>query len=349
MFGSRATTAIIPGLAAAALVLTACSSEQGADEVRLITYDSYSISEDTLAAFTEQTGIQVSVIPSGDAGEIVNRALLTKENPEGDVLFGIDDSLLSRALEEGLFTAYEAADLDVVPTELRVDTENRVTPIDTGEVCLNYDIAALAERGLEPPASLADLAEPEYADTLVVQNPATSSPGLAFLLATVAEFGEDGYLAYWEQLRDNGVQVDNSWDSAYYTSFTGGGSGGDRPIVVSYASSPAAGVYFSEDPTAEAPTAAVLSGCYRQIEFAGVLANSPNQTAAQQFIDFMLSETYQADIPLNMWVYPAREGIELPEVFQYAPAPDEALSLPADEVADNREEWVEAWTDTMQR
>ena len=341
---------------AAALALTGCSGSDDAtsdtggeapDTVRLVTYDSYAISEETLAAFSEETGFEVEIIRGSDAGEVVNRAILTKGNPEGDVLFGIDNTLLSRGLDEGIFFPHRAAGMDAVPRDLQLDPENRVTPVDTGEVCLNYDRAAFDAAGVEPPTTLDDLTDPRYRDMLVVQDPGISSPGLAFLLATIERYGEDGYLDYWQQLKDNGVEIAPGWSEAYYGQFSAA-SDGDRPIVVSYASSPAAEVMFAEEPLAESPTAAVLDGCYLQIEFAGVLANAANPEGARALVDFMLTPTYQNDIAPNNFVYPVVEGAELPQEFlDHAPQPADAVQLPPQQVAENRDQWVSDWTDLM--
>jgi thiamine transport system substrate-binding protein len=318
--------------------------------ITLLTHDSFDISEEVLAAFTEETGITVELLPSGDAGSMLNQAILTKDSPQADVLFGVDSTFLSRALDEDLFVAYESPALDGVDESLVLDPEHRATPIDTGDVCLNYDKAALAESGLEPPQDLADLADPAYAGTLVVENPATSSPGLAYLLATVAEFGEDGWQDHWQALRDNDVEVAAGWEEAYYGSFSGAaGSPGDRPIVVSYASSPPAEVIFAEEPPDEAPTGVVEGSCYRQIEFAGILQGTEHEEAARQLIDFMLSPTFQEDVPLSMFVYPVID-VELPAEFvEHGAQPEDPYLLDAEVVAANRDAWIEEWTEIVLR
>ena len=345
-------------LLAAALTLAACGDDAGTDAapeqptttITLVTHDSFDVSEEVLDVFTEETGIRVELLAAGDAGSMVNQAILTKGSPQGDVLFGIDNTFLSRALDEDLFVPYESPALADVDESLVLDPEHRVTPIDTGDVCLNYDKAGLEEAGLEPPTTLADLADPAYAGTLVVENPATSSPGLAYLLATIAEFGEDGWQDHWRALRDNDVEVASGWEEAYYTSFSGAaGSPGDRPIVVSYASSPPAEVIYAEEPLDEAPTGVVEGSCYRQIEFAGILAGTEHEEEARQLIDFLLSETFQADIPLNMFVYPVID-VELPEEFvEHGAQPDDPYLLDPEQVSERRDEWIEEWTEIVLR
>ncbi len=235
---------------------------------------------------------------------MLNRALLTAGDPQGDVIFGIDDSVLSRALDGDLLEAYTSDELANVDPEF-ADVDDHVTPIDHGEVCLNVDRAWFAGRGIAPPRTLEDLTQPRYRNLLVVENPATSSPGLSFLLATVDRFGEGGWERYWRALRANGVLAVDGWEEAYTQQFSGAaGSPGKRPIVVSYATSPAAEVIFASKPLDEAPTAAVEDGCYRQVEYAGVLRGAKNEEGARQLIDFMLSERFQADVPGSMFVYP---------------------------------------------
>ena len=318
--------------------------------ITLVTHDSFDISESVLEEFTAETGITVEVLPSGDAGSALNQAILTKGDPQGDVFFGVDNTFLSRALEEDLFIPYESPALDRVDPDVRLDDEHRVTPIDTGDVCLNYDKAALEEAGVAPPETLQDLLDPAYAGMLVVENPATSSPGLAFLLATIDEFGTDGWQDYWRELAANDIEVTAGWEEAYNGSFSGAaGSTGDRPIVVSYASSPPAEVIFAEEPPEEAPTGVVVDTCYRQIEFAGILRGTEHEEEARELIDFMLSDTFQSDIPLTMFVYPVTD-VELPEEFvEHGARPDDPYLLDADVVAENRDQWIEQWTDIVLR
>ena len=318
--------------------------------ITLVTHDSFDVSDEVLEEFEADTGIEVEVLMAGDAGTVVNQAILTEGDPQGDVLFGIDNNLLSRAFAEDLFVVYESPALDRVPAELVLDAEHRVTPIDLGDVCLNYDIAALEERGLEPPTSIDVLTDPAYAGTLVVENPATSSPGLAFLLATVEEYGRDGWQEYWQGLVDNDVEVASGWEEAYYGSFSGGGgSEGDRPIVVSYATSPVAEVVFAEEPIDEPPTGVVAESCYRQIEFAGILQGTEHEAEAQALIDFLLSDTFQEDIPLKMFVHPVVD-VELPEAFvEHGVRAEEPYLLPSATVADNRDDWIEEWNEIVLR
>ncbi len=317
----------------------------------LLTHDSFSVPEELLAGFTDETGITVEVLAAGDAGTAINQAILTRDNPTADVLFGVDNNLLTRTLDEDLFIPYEAPGLATVPDELELDDQHRVTPISFGDVCLNYDRIALDEAGVAPPEVLLDLLDPEYAGMLVVQDPASSSPGLAFLLATIATFPDDADFTwehFWRDLAANDVLVASGWEEAYYGQFSGGAGEGDRPLVVSYASSPPAEVYYADPQPDEAPTGVVTDGCFRQIEFAGILEGTEHVEAAQQFVDFLLSVEVQESIPLNMFVFPANAEAELPDVFvDHTTVPETTAEVDAADIEANREAWIQTWTDIL--
>ena len=329
----------------------AAAPDEPADDVtiRLMTHDSFDVSTDVLEAFTTETGIDVEVVPMGDAGTALNQAILTADQPQGDLLFGVDTTFLSRALDADLFQSYESPRLEAVPERYQLDPEHRLTPIDVGDVCLNYDVGWFEDAGIPVPQDLSDLLDEQYEGLLAVQNPATSSPGLAFLLATIDHFGESGYLDAWETLRDNDVLVTDGWTEAYYGEFTAA-SDGDRPIVVSYAASPPAEVFFADPMPDEAPTGVIEASCIRQIEFVGILGSTEHPDEAQQLVDFMLSTTFQEDIPLTMFVFPVVDDAELPEVFvEHAVLPDDPLDLDPQVIGENREEWIDEWTRTVLR
>ena len=352
----------ITGLLLIILFLTACGT--GGDtavpendapaKLTLMTHDSFAISEEVLQAFEAENNVTVEILPSGDAGAAVNQAILAKDNPLADLFFGVDNTFMSRALEADIFEAYESPALGSIRDDLKLDESNRLLPVDYGDVCLNYDKAWFAEKGLPIPASWEDLLDPAYEGLLVVENPATSSPGLAFMLATAAAFGADGeydFLDYWADLRANDVMVTNGWEDAYYGQFTVGG-GGERPLVVSYASSPPAEFIFADPPADESPTASIVQPgmCFRQVEFVGILKGTENRALAEKFVDFMLGQTFQEDIPLNMFVFPANEQAALPQAFtDWAQIPDQPADLSPDEIAANRDAWIEAWTEVVLR
>lgn len=348
--GRRRTARAAAILTASALALAACSVVGGAGDddgegVVLITHDSFAVSDDVRAAFEEETGLALDVRSIGDAGAMVNQLVLSKDAPLGDVVFGVDTTFASRALDEDVLEPYTSPAAGEEIGALAVDDSGRLTAISYSDVCVNVDHEWFAEAGIPEPVTLTDLADPTYRDLLVVQDPASSSPGLSFLLATIGAFGEDGWEDYWAGLRENGVKVTAGWSDAYYVDFSGPSSEGDRPLVVSYASSPPYEVPEGAD---LAPTGALLETCFRQVEYAGVLAGAENADGAQALIDFMLSDTFQNDVPEQMYVYPASASATLPEGWvAFAPLSPAPFDVAPEAIAANRQAWIERWTDVV--
>ena len=342
---------ILVGATALLTIVTACGNDDGngseptPDKLTLLAYESFTPSEGIFDAFTAETGIKVDVVTGGDAGELVAKAVLTAGNPEGDVLWGVDNTLASRAIDGGVFVPHvstHANDLD--PAARKLVSDDLMTPVDTGDVCVNYDKKWFDDKGLTPPATLADLIKPDYKGLLVVQNPNTSSPGLAFLLATIAEFGENSWQDFWSSLRDNDVKIVDGWTEAYTVEFSGSSGKGDRPLVVSYASSPPAEVVYSDPPVDEPPTGVIEATCFRQVEFAGVLRGTKYPRAAGQLVDYLSGPEFQADLPLTLFVNPANTKVELPKVFtDFAATPDDPLSIDPALIEKNRTTWLESW------
>lgn len=327
---------------------------QEAVTLTLMTHDSFDASEEVLAQFEAEHNVQLELLPSGDAGTALNQAILARDNPLADVFFGVDNTFLSRALDGDIFEPYESPLLERIPNQLQLDESNRLLPVDYGDVCLNYDIAYFEENNLAPPDGLDALIEDDYTGLLVTENPATSSPGLAFMLATIAQYGTEGdytYLDYWSDLRDNDVMITNDWNEAYYGNFTVA-SDGNRPLVVSYASSPPAEVIFADPPVDEAPSGVITANgaCFRQVEFVGILRGTEHRDLAESLVDFLLGETFQEDIPLRMFVFPANENAELPDEFlEYTEVPEVTAQVDPQSIEENREVWIEAWTETVLR
>lgn len=316
----------------------------------IMTHDSFAVSEQVLDKFQSDTGIQVKFLKSGDTGTAVNKAILAKDKPLADVFYGVDNTFLSRALKENIFEPYNSPLLNEIANDFILDPEHGALPVDFGDVCLNYDIAFFEQEGIQPPQNLEDLLKPQYKDLLVVQNPATSSPGLAFLFATIGRFGDPGYLDYWQGLVKNNVLVVNDWEVAYYQEFSR--AGGSKPIVVSYGSSPPFEVLYAESPIEEPPTAAITKNdsCFRQVEFVGILRGTQHRELAEKWIDFMLSPTFQEDIPLQMFVFPLNKNAKLDETFQkYLAIPESTAFVSPEEIADKREIWIRDWTEVVLR
>ncbi len=333
------------------LFLVSCSSP-GTPVLTVMTHDSFAISEEVLTAFEQENQVKVVFLASGDSGAALNKAILSQDAPLADVFYGVDNTFLSRAVEAGIFEPYASPLLSTIPDEFELDPEHQALPVDYGDVCINYDRTWFADRGLDVLASLEDLLKPEYRGLLVVENPATSSPGLAFLLATISTFGDPGYLEYWSALKANEVTVVDGWSTAYYTNFSASSGRGAQPLVVSYASSPAAEVIFADPPITEAPTASLLApeACFRQVEFVGILKGTRNRPLAEKFIDFMLGKQFQEDLPLQMFVYPVNQQADLPlEFIRWAQVAKQPAMLDPARIAAGRDGWIKAWTETVLR
>ncbi|MDR7302795.1 thiamine ABC transporter substrate-binding protein [Haloactinomyces albus] len=331
---------VVAALTAGCSLIGAQGSEQGTRTVTLVTHDSFAVADETLANFERRSGIEVTIQRRGDAGALTNKLVLTKANPIGDVAYGIDSTFASRALDEGVFVPYEPAGAKKIPQRYSIGSGNRLTPIDAGDVCVNIDTRWFAEHRIPEPTSLRDLTEPRYRGLLAVPSPATSSPGLAFLLNTITTFGESGWKEYWRGLVANDVRITSGWQQAYNQDFSGSAGRGSRPIVLSYASSPAAEVR----PDGTSRTRALLDTCYRQVEYAGVLAGAEHPEAARAVMDFLVSRRFQAQVSEQMYVYPVVRGVALPESWQkVAPRPQRPAEMSPDRIERNRQRWVQQW------
>ena len=316
------------------LGITACttssntSTDATPDEVTLLAYDAFTPQEGIFDAFTAATGAKVKVVTGGDSGVLISKAILTAGTPEGDVLWGLDNTLLSRAQKAELLTSYE--------------------PVDTGDICVNYDKRWFASRNIAPPTSLEDLALPAYKNLLVVQDPVASSPGLGFLLGTIAHFGVDNWQNYWKSLKENGVHVSPDWTSAYTIDFSGSSGKGKYPLVVSYGSSPPAEVLYAEKPIDTPATAVIKSTCFRQTEYVGALRGTRNPKLAAQLISYLQDVPFQESMPLSLFVFPVNKKATLPDLFtKFAVAPKNPLTLEPADIEKNRDSWLSTWREII--
>jgi len=317
------------------IITTACSSptantstDATPNEVTLLAYDAFTPQEGIFDAFTAATGAKVKVVTSGDTGTLISKAILTAGNPEGDVLWGIDNTLLSRAQKAKLLTSYE--------------------PVDYGDICVNYDKQWFTSRNVAPPMSLEELALPTYKNLLTVQDPVASSPGLGFLLGTIAHFGANNWQGYWKSLKANGVHVSADWTTAYTIDFSGSSGKGKYPLVVSYGSSPPAEVLYAEKPIDTPPTAVIESTCFRQTEYVGVLRGTRNPNNAKKLISYLLDVSFQESMPLSLFVFPINKKATLPDLFiKFAVTPKTPLTLDPSEIEKNRDSWLSSWRDII--
>ena len=317
------------------IIASACSSptantstDATPNEVTLLAYDAFTPQEGIFDAFTAATGAKVKVVTSGDTGTLISKAILTAGNPEGDVLWGLDNTLLSRAQKAELLTSYE--------------------PVDYGDICVNYDKQWFASRNIAPPTSLEDLALPTYKNLLTVQDPVASSPGLGFLLGTIAHFGADNWQGYWKSLKANGVHIAPDWTTAYTIDFSGSSGKGKYPLVVSYGSSPPAEVLYAEKPIDIPPTAVIESTCFRQTEYVGALRGARNPNNATLLISYLLDIPFQESMPLSLFVFPINKKATLPDLStQFAVTPKNPLTLDPVDIEKNRDSWLSTWRDIL--
>ena len=352
---TRALAITITTALATTLALGGCSLSGGSDDtaapgserVVLVTHDSFSLPKELKAQFEKESGYQLVVRQSGDAGALTNKLVLTADDPTGDVAFGVDNTFASRALKGKVFADYTPAPLPagVGAFDLPGDGGRKLTPVDDGNVCVNIDTTWFDAHHVTPPATLDDLTKPAYRNLFVTPGATTSSPGLAFLLATIARYGDTGWQDYWKKLLANGTKVDEGWEDAYTVDFTQGGGKGDRPIVLSYDSSPAFTVAGGGS-----TTKALLDTCFRQVEYAGVLAGAKNPKGAQAFVDFLLGHDAQAALPDAMYVFPVVEGTPLPADWStYAVQPTKPWTVSPQDIDAHRDEWLRTWSDLVSR
>lgn len=345
---------------AASLVTTGCgfdtesgessgSSSGSSDDtarptITVVTYDSYYLDETVEKSIEDRLGVEIEISASGDGAEALSAAILTAGRPEGDVFFGVDNILLGRALADDVFVELDESlvpNLDSVPDGLQLDSSGKLVPIDVGPVCVNYDKAWFETNGITPPTTLEQLATAPYSELLVVQSPVTSTPGLVFLSATYSALG-DAADDYWTSLADGGALVVGGWTEAWNEQYTV--NGGDYPLVLSYASSPPAEVFYSDGELTEPASGVIEATCAEQVEFAGVLRGTENEELATKVLNEMLSVEWQESLPLSNFVYPARDDVELPEVFaSFAPRPEATIPLDPTIVDENRERWIDRW------
>jgi thiamine transport system substrate-binding protein len=310
-------------------------------DLAIYAYDSF-VSEwgpagKVIPLFEKLHGVKVNIISVGDAGQVLNRAILEKNKPRADIVLGIDNNLLAKAIDAGVLIPYRSPNISRIPVELLFDPTFHVTPFDHGHFAIVYDSKRLAN----PPKSLADLLKPEYKDSIILQDPRTSSPGLGFLLWTVAVYGDD-YTDYWHRLQPNILTISEGWDTAYglFTS-------GEAPMVLSYTTSPAYHVEYEQSTRYRA--AVFNEGNYLQVEGMGIVKGTKNLALAKKFIDFIITEEFQREIPLTNWMFPVNPDVKLPDSFDYAPKPEQSLSLSSEQIRRNQDRWIEGWLEAVTR
>lgn len=317
-----------------ALGLAACGSPDDGRTVTMLTHDSFDLPASVIAEFHATTGMTLKIAKSGDAGKLASQIALTPGSPKGDLVYGIDNTFASRPVEAGALLEYVSPAASNGASDYALPSApGLLTAVNRGDVRLNVDSAWYDRRDVLPPASLDDLLKPEYRGQAALLDPGTSSPGISFLLTTVGQ-KRGGWQNYWRGLVANGATIVSGWEVAYNQLFSAGAGHGTKPIVISYASSPAA----------TPGTAALLETCFRQVEYAGILKGAANVDGARKAIDFLLGPTVQKALPSSMYVYPVTRNIRLPDGWATrAPMPEWTVNMPPDYIAKNREQWLQQW------
>ncbi|RRD51646.1 thiamine ABC transporter substrate-binding protein [Buchananella hordeovulneris] len=342
--------------ACAASLLAACAGGQpaptagdaaagGADkEVVVLTHNSFELPAELITKFEQSSGYRLQLVPSGDGGELVNKLALTKDAPLGDAVYGVDNTFASRALQEGVVAPVEL-ELPAGVADYQVAGRSELTPIDMGDVCVNADKAWFDAQGLAVPQTFADLTKPEYRGLLVALNPATSSPGLAFMLATVGHFGEEKFTDFWRQLADGGLRVSDGWSEAFGADFSAGEGKGKYPLMVSYASSPS---YFVNDDATATTVVNLPDTCFRQVEYAGVLTGAKEPEGAKAFLEFLLSKEVQEVLPDVIYMYPVRQDAALPEkLAKFGPLSPHPITVDPEQIDAHRADWITKWNEAV--
>lgn len=318
--------------------------EQQSATVTVITHDSFALDPKLKKKFETDNDVELKLVQQGDVGTLVNKLVLTKDSPLADAVYGIDNTFASRAVEEGVLAPGTSTR---APEEFALEGEgaDQLAAVDYSDVCINIDDTWFAKEKVAPPKTLDDLTEPAYKGLTALPAATSSSPGLAFLIATIAAQGDD-WQDYWTRLVANDVEITSGWSEAYEGQFTQGGGKGRRPIVLSYSSSPPFTVGDDGKPT----TSALLDTCFRQVEYVGVLKGSTNTDGAEKFVEFMQSDAVQASLPDSMYVYPVVAGVELPEAWAaFATTASKPWEMSADTIAKQRTTWLREWRDIATR
>ena len=331
-------------LASVALAAGLLSASVLAKDLRVIVHSSFDLPKPLLAKFESEAGVKLKIIKGGDSGEMLNKLILTKKAPIADVVYGIDNAQAVKAKAADVLDVYDGISSQ---GESKAEFAGMAVAVDYGFVTLNYDKATVAKRGTPLPKSLEELTQPAYKKWLVVENPATSGPGYAFLLATIANMGEEKAFAWWKSMRGNGMKVAKGWTEAYYTDFSR--NGGAYPIVVSYASSPAAEVFYSKEKLTDSPTASLFlpGAVFRQVEGVALIKGGKQRVEAEKFLEFMRSADVQEAMQTTMWMYPIQNTTKRADAMRFAPEPAKFDSLPPAVIAEKGAEWISRWTKTV--
>lgn len=338
--------------------------------LRILDHGAFAAFDSAAERFEELTGAEVEHVEEADTGSALNRAILDRGDPQFDVLYGVDNALLLKAVTEDVFQRYTPQLAPLVADEFvffgDLSAGWPATPVDHGYIALNMDHGHEAFGEDQRNTTVENLFDVrDHADLFVTQDPRTSTPGLGFLLVTIGVFGIDNaydWEDYWDELLDGGALVTHDWGTAYERHFSGGygqyteGHLGDRPIVTSYTESPAVEVFFESFPADERADVLLTHqnrpAVFHQVQTMGVLKGTENRAVAEAWIEFTLTTDFQDLAAPENAVYPVVAGVSVDDVYgDLDPEPGTFGTIGMDwrDIGANLDGWLAAWTTLCER
>lgn len=324
----------------------------------IVTYDIIAITDDVLNEFTNQTGVQVEMIRTDDAGGILEHLLLTKDNPQADLALGLDNTYLQTAFQFDLL-AEHGAQIPVLDSKATIPYNgNKAVPFDQGYICLNADTQALSENHISFPTTLEELTAPDWKGKTAFPSPVTSSPGRAFMVASIDYFEQQSSnttaFDWWADMADNDAIFTTGWTEAYETHYTGGygiwneGHIGDAWLTVSYCHSPGVEALYGGNSTISAAVDIDFAS-FSQVEYAAPVNGGGSKNAVNAFIEFLLTDEVNTNMPENNLMYSVLEGKDLPETNGYryhSPVPSQPSTIEMDRIGQEMDDWLKDWRDS---
>ncbi|MGN6161541.1 MAG: thiamine ABC transporter substrate-binding protein [Marmoricola sp.] len=350
VFKNRPIILVVAVVAALMASLSACGSSTPSarsKEVIVEVHDAWSMPQSVLNQFTRQTGYKVKIVTHDGVAQLADTIALNAGSPDGDVVYGLDNSYAGRATGANAIADYTPADQPAVSKKYALPgaAAKQLTATDFGDVCVNADDSWFAAHHLAVPKTFDDLLKPQYKNLLAIPAASSSSTGLAWLVGTISAKGTPGWQSYWKALLANGAKVDAGWTQAYEGDFTAGGGKGTYPLVISYSTSPPYTIPTGKKvPT----TSALLDTCFRQVEYVGVLAGAANQAGAKAFVDFMVGKQIQSALPENMYMDPVNTAVSVPALWKrWAPLSQKPWPMAQSTIATQRDTWVSQWRELV--
>jgi len=291
-------------------------------------------------AFEKKHDVDVQFVATGDARMMLTKLLTEREagRPGADVFVGVGSVDLSMARGEDLFvplTGEDIPNLASVREDLLIDPTNSLIPYEHSYVTLVYDSQVLAVEDV--PLTFEQLLDPKYKKMLILEDPRTSSVGLAFLLWTIHQYGDPGYLDYWRKLLPNVLTITQGWSAAYDLFLAR-----EAPIVVSFSTDTAYSVI--EEGSARYKVMLLNSQGYRSIYLMGIVKGTKQQGLCKELLDFVLSPEVQERISTTEWMFPANRKTLLPVLFyQNAVFPPDPVMVPSERIGENLDRWLLEW------